>query len=82
MPPFEEIDTDKSGDISEKEFAEFQAKRIKEMFGRMDENKDGKLTKEEMAKMMQGRGRPGPGGPGGRPEGAPKKPEGAPKKPE
>lgn len=87
MPPFEEIDTDKSGDISEKEFAEFQAKRVKEMFGRIDENKDGKLTKEEMAKMMQGRGRPGQGGPGqggpgGRPEGAPKKPEGAPKKPE
>lgn len=75
--PFEAIDTDKSGDISEEEFIAAQTKRIKEMFTRIDENGDGKVTKEEMGRMMMRGGQRQEGRPQGRPEGRPeRKPDG------
>jgi len=96
-PKLEDMDTDKSGDVSQEEFVAFQVKRAEEgakrMFEFADADKDGKLTKEEMGKMRPPRegGRPegGPrpeGGrrPGGEGEGGAKRPEGegAAKKPD
>jgi hypothetical protein len=83
---------DKNGDgvISKEEYTS----NADERFAQMDENKDGKVTKEEveaagrkMREMMGGGGRPGEGGPGGarRPDGDGKgaRPEGdRPKRPE
>jgi len=74
-PTFEELDIDGSGDVTQDEFVAYQVKqaeeRAKQMFGRVDRNNDGKLTKEEMPKPREG----GPRGPGMRDgEGGPRGP--------
>lgn len=93
-PKLEDMDTDKSGDVSQAEFVAFQVKRAEEgakrMFEMADADKDGKLTKEEMGKMRGPRegGPRGEGGerrrPGAEGEGGARRPEGegAAKKPE
>ena len=76
-PKFADIDADKSGDISKEEWIAFQVKaaqeRAERSFGYLA-GEDGKITEEELQKMMQRRGGskggPGKGGKGkGRPGG-------------
>lgn len=74
-PKFEDLDADGNGSVTEAEFIAFQVKqaeeRAKMMFGRMDQNKDGNLSKEEMPKP-RGAGDRGPGGPRGDGDGKPR----------
>lgn len=75
----QKLDTDKSGSISEAEFAEGpMAKRaqgdeekIKKAFARMDKDGNGSITAEELAAMPARK----PGEGGGKKPGAKKKPE-------
>lgn len=60
-PPFEQIDTDKSGDIDLAEWIRHSEVRAKEIFERLAGDDD-KITQEELRAMLQMRG--GPGGPG------------------
>lgn len=60
-------DTDRDGKVTLAEFKAVQGDRQGRMFGRMDANKDGKLTQAEMdaaAKRAEAAGRGGPGGGG------------------
>jgi Ca2+-binding EF-hand superfamily protein len=65
-PPNPDLDHD--GKVTLSEFKTAQGDRQGRLFGRMDANKDGKLTQAEMdaaAKRAEAAGRGGPGGGGG-----------------
>ena len=69
------MDKNADGNVDKEEYVEFSKQEIETRFGRMDENTDGKVSKDEMKagmermrNMMRGPGGPGggtPGGPGG-----------------
>lgn len=71
-PTFEEVDADKSGGVTEEELIAAMQKRAgeaaKRMFGFMDKDENGQLSKEEMTVRQRG-GFGGKGGKGGPPGG-------------
>ena len=84
------FDKDKDGKISKEEFAASPmgkkaadkggAEGVDKLFGRMDANNDGSITKDELGKGRKG-GKGKPEGDKKKPEGEKKKPEGDKKKP-
>ena len=52
-PTLENMDKDKDGNVSEKEFIAFHTQRLTKFFEALDSDDDAKLSKQELAKIQR-----------------------------